>query len=326
MTFFVLATVRSAPPTTPSGPQDLRTIWLESWDGAQRISVGGSSHDGPVQLQVEASGLEEAPTQITTSAVPGVPGALATFSQTLVREPLLPLRINTADQAEQWAQVQALRGLTDPSMEKLTQDGSFRLVVASPSGTRQVGLVRQSGMEGTGTELPWTVLYVLDCMAPQPYAEDREDTTREYALGGGPDGFLAWTSGDTTAPNFEDLELAPDVIIGDDMPLAVTSEVPPFVTLEIVGPTGAGVVVEADTGLYLSIPDGVPAGQTLRIVTDPRRKSIRLDGSPAAGMLARGSLLRPLRFGQNLLSVTAPGADENTRLRLSYRGQYRSLW
>jgi hypothetical protein len=332
VSYFVLATVRQAPPAPPSTPTDMRNLWLESWDGSVRIQIGGASHDGPVQLQVDATGLEVAPTEVERKSIPGVPGAVAVNSQTLVRDPLLPLLINTANQTEQWAEKQRLADLTDPSPEKLTPDGSFRLVCASPSGTRQVGLVYESGLEGSGTELPWAVRYVLDCWGPQPYAEDRADTTREYALGGG-DVFFALTQADAV-PVFADLTLSPDVILGDDMPLDIVSEVAPYVTLEVVGPTGAGVVVAADTGLRLDIPAGVPGGSTLRVVTDPRRKSIRLFdnsdpddvGEPAAGMLARGSILRPLKFGQNKLSVTAPGATEDTRLRLSYRGQYRSLW
>jgi hypothetical protein len=322
----VLATVQRTPPTPPPTPLDQRTFWLESWDGTVRIPIGSATHDGPVQLLVDASGLEEAPQDVTIDSIPGVAGGVATFSQTIVREPLLPLRINTKNQAEQWVQRQLLADLTDPSPEKLTQDGSFRLVCSTPAGTRQVGLVRQSGMEGTGTELPWTVQYVLDCAAPNPFAEDREDTPREYSLGEGGGRFLAWDAGDVDTPPFEDVRLAWDVILGDDMPLVIESEVAPYVTLEIEGPTGPGVVVSADTGLHLSIPAGVAAGETLRIVTDPRRKSIRLDGEPAAGMLAFGSVLEPLAFGQNLLSVTAPGATSATRLRLLYRGQYRSLW
>lgn len=323
MSYFVLATVRSAPPPRPAGPQDLRSLWLESWDGSHRITIGGATHQGPVQLQTEASGLEVAPSEVEQRSIPGVAGTVAVLSHTLPREPLLPLLINTRTQAEQMAVVQELRDLTDPSPEKLTPDGSFRLVVATPSGTRQVGLVYESGLEGSGTELPWAVKYVLDCVGPQPYAEDRTDVTREYALGGG-DPFFAFDQEDDV-PVFADLTLSPDVILGDDMPLDIVSEVAPYVTLEVDGPTGAGVVVSADTGLYLDIPTGVPSGSTLRIVTDPRRKSIRLDGEPAAGMLARGSILRPLKFGQNKLSVTAPDADENTRLRLSYRAQHRSL-
>lgn len=326
MTFFVLATVQPKPPTTPATPQDQRVFWLESWDRTVRIPIGSATHDGPVQLLVDASGLEEAPQDVTIEPIPGVAGGVVTFSQTLVREPLLPLRIGTANQAEQWVERQRLADLTDPSPEKLTPDGTFRLVCSSPSGTRQVGLVRQGGMEGTGTELPWTVQYVLDCAAPNPFAEDREDTPREYSLGEGGGRFLAWDVGDVDTPPFEDVHLAWDVILGDDMPLVIESDVAPYVTLEIEGPTGAGVIVSADSGLYLSIPAGVEAGETLRIVTDPRRKSIRLDGEPAAGMLAFGSVLRPLAFGQNMLSVTAPGATSATRLRLLYRSQYRSMW
>lgn len=328
MTFFVLATVSAPPPTTPAIPLDARSLWLESWDGAVKIPVASAKHEGPVQLLVEASGLELAPTTVEQQAIPGVPGAVAVFSQTLIREPLLPLHISTANQAEQWAAVQQLRDITNPA--NLTPDGTFRLVCSSPSGTRQIGLVYRSGLEGSGTELPWSVKYVLDTFAPQPYAEDRADTPREYSLGGDATIFFAETQADAV-PVFADQTLSPDVILGDDMPLIITSEVAPYATLEVVGPTGAGVVVEADTGLYLDIPDGVDAGSTLRIVTDPRRKSIRLTvgtdpSTPAAGMLALGSRLRPLAFGQNLLSVTAPGATEDTKLRLSWRGQYRGLW
>jgi hypothetical protein len=326
VTFFVLATVTSAPPPVTASPLDLRTFWLESWDGATRVTIGGARHDGPVQLQVDAAGLEEPPVAVTVDSIPGVAGGVATHVQTLAREPLLPLLINTRDQAHQREVVQGLRDLVYPDPERLTPDGTFRLVCASPSGTRQVGLLYRSGLEGSGTELPWSVRYVLDCIAPQPFAEDRADLVREYELGSGADNFFAWDDEDEAAPNFEDLELAPDVILGEDMPLVIASAVAPYATIEVVGPTGPGVVIEADTGLYLSIPAGVPAESTLRIVTDPRRKSIRLDGEPAAGMLARGSRLRPLRFGQNLLSITAPGADEDTRLRILWRGKYGSLW
>lgn len=324
MTFFVLATVRRTAPPRPPLPQDQRSFWLESWDGTMVLPIGSATHQGPVQLQVGASGLEVAPTDVTADTIPGVPGAVATFAQTLVREPLLPLLVNTADQVAQRAAVETLQEITDPV--HLTRDGSFRLVCASPAGTRQVGLVYRSGLEGSGTELPTSVRYVLDCFAPQPYAEDREDTVSpEYSLGGGGLNFFATDELDASAPNFEDLELAPDVILGDNMPLQITSAVAPYATVEIVGPTGPGVVLEADTGLYLNVPDGVPGGKTLRVVTDPRRKSIRLNGEPAAGMIARGSRLRPLAFGQNLLSITAPGATIDTRLRLVWRSQYRSL-
>jgi hypothetical protein len=70
----------------------------------------------------------------------------------------------------------------------------------------------------------------------------------------------------------------------------------------------------------------VAAGSTLRIVTSPRRKSVRLNGAPAAGLVARGSVLQPFTIGPNLLSVTAPGATDVTSLRLVWRGMYRSLW
>ncbi|GAB3166887.1 hypothetical protein GCM10027059_26500 [Myceligenerans halotolerans] len=320
MTFYVLASVQEPPPPTTAA-RDL-TLWLESWDGTRRVELS----TGPIRWKAGATGLEEAPTEILEEYTPGSAGSQVVGVEYPPRDALLPVTIGGRDWVDLNASLQRLKNLTNPR-NGMTEDGSFRLVVKSPNGTRQIGMVRRGGLEGNGSPSQVRQNRVLDLFAPHPFAEDRADAPPfEVGLGAGADNFFAVDDLDATAPNFEDLELAPSVILGADMPLPITSELPPYATIEIDGPTGAGLILEANTGLYLEVPDGVPDGDTLRVVTDPRRKSIRLNGSPAAGKVALGSNLAPLAVGDNLISITATGATANTRLRLTWRGQYGGMW
>jgi hypothetical protein len=134
--------------------------------------------------------------------------------------------------------------------------------------------------------------------------------------------------------------LSSGAVIGAGMNVVVESDVPVYPNLTLVGPmdsfTGSlsPVVVNLDgttttlTGSTwsVSIPPGVPTGQTFSMVTDPRARSIRLNGALAAGRVALGSTLRPFYPGQNVLSVTAPGGNDDTKIFLSWRELYRSLW
>jgi hypothetical protein len=327
VTFFVLASAASAPQAPPDTPDDDRLLWLESWDRSTSILIGGARHNGPVQLQTGTTGLEVTPKDVASETTPGVPGSFATSVQTLPRQPILPLLVSTADQAEQRVAVQQLRDLTSP--QDVTPDGSFRLVCTSSSGTRQVGLVYRSGLEGSGTELPWSVRYVLDTFAPQPYAEDRDVQVKDFRLAVPDAPFLA--AAGTDHP-WGTRKLSTSSIAGADTPVQMLSSVPVYPVIEITGPA-TSVTITGSNGLLIDVPDGVPDGSTLRIVTNPRgdgmppyRKTIRLDGAPAAGMVARGSRFVPFSHGVTSVDVSAPGATGDTLLRLSWRGLHEGLW
>src|SRR5690606_35212220 len=81
-------------------------------------------------------GLEEAPTDVFVDRLAQASGGVVVDAQSPPRPILLPLQVNTRDQAEQLREVQALRDLTDPTVD-MTRDGNFRLVCRSASGTRQ---------------------------------------------------------------------------------------------------------------------------------------------------------------------------------------------
>ena len=279
------------------------------------MQIGGTNHVGPVQLQTGNLGFEVAPSGLHTSGVPGADGEVVEGTSTPSRPVLIPVLVSTADQAEQQRVVQALRDLTDPA--RMTPDGSFRLVCRSLAGTRRLNLAYESGLEGAGGVLPRVVTYPISARAVQPWAQDQTERHRAFDLVQDDAPFLGGVWGE--------IYLVSSAIAGADTPIVMESDVPVYPTIDLTGPA-TSVLITGDNGLRIDVPDGVAGGSTLRIVTDPRRSQVRLDGVPAAGMIARGSRAAPFTRGTTRIDVAAPGADPSTKLRLTWRGQHRSLW
>lgn len=321
MTFFVLASV-GGPPPTPGGPAyDSRRLWLESWDGQAVMPIPLDDLPHEMIGRRGMLGLGVAPTDVATEGTPGVAGSRVVDVIERDRPIALPLTFIADSQADLWDTKQRLRDLTDPT-STMTQDGNFRLICASASGTRQLNLAYRSGLEDEDTERYGTDVAVIDAVAPQPYAEDRFDQSKTFRLGTTLLPFLALAGTDYP---WGTRQLSPSAVAGADTPVEMFSAVPLYPVIELTGPADS-VLITADNGLRIDVPDGVPGGSTLRIVTDPRHKSIRLDGAPAAGMLARGSRLVPFGLGMTLVDVVAPGATSATLLRLTWRGLHRGLW
>jgi hypothetical protein len=314
VSFFVLVTPASTPPT-PTVPRDL-TLALESWDGSRSLSLS----DGPVRWKAGATGLEVAPSDILGSATPGVAGMSMSGVSYPARPVLLPLTIAGSGWPGLHEALESLRDITDPA-RGLTPDGSFRLVATTPAGTRRLGLVYRSGLEGLGVASHVRQNVVLDLLAPQPFAEDRDTQSRPFQLAA-PDRPFLTTPG---APNvWGSLSLVSSRIAGPDTPVVMASTVPVFPTFTITGPADS-VLITGTNGLRLDVPAGLEAGQVLEVVSSSRGKSVRLDGELAASALARGSRLAPFGLGTTVLSVSAPGATGDTRLVVSWRGLHRSL-
>lgn len=320
MTFIFLASVASAPPTPVAPPYDSRRLWFESWDGQVVMPI---PLEGFAEMIAQRGmlGLGVAPTDLATEGTPGVAGSRIVDVIERDRPVAMPVAFLADDQVDLWDVVQRLRDLTDPT-HGMTQDGNFRLVCASTSGTRQLNLGYRSGLEGEDLEQYGVDSAVLDLLAPMPYAEDRQDQSRDFRLAVEAMPFLSPPGTDNP---WGTLQLAPSSIAGAATPIEMFSSVPVYPVIEITGPADS-VLIEGANGLRIDVPDGVPGGSTLRIVTDPRHKSIRLDGTLAAGMVARGSRLEPFSRGTTLVDVTAPGADSDTLLRLTWRGLHRGLW
>lgn len=310
MSFFVLVSGHSAPPP-PEHTQDV-LMWLESWDGTRRVELSS----GPIRWRAGAVGLGVPPVNPYLSASPSVPGSMVTDVATLARPVLLPVTIGGRNWAETWDAIQRLRDITDPT-NGVGSDGNFRLVATSTRGTRQLGLVYQGGLEDDGQPSQVRQNRVLDLVAPQPFAEDRDEQTRPFVLEQDTAPFLGGVWGE--------IYLTSSSVAGSDTPVTMASAVPVYPVIEITGPADS-VLITAGNGLRIEVPAGVPAGQTLRIVTDPRHQSTRLNGALAAGRVALGSRLVPFGLGTTLVDVSVPGATAATLLRLTWRGLHRGLW
>jgi hypothetical protein len=317
-------------PAQPRTPIPL--LLLESMDGSVRIPLDGST--GWIRMP-GATGLEMPSYEVVSEYIPGVAGAVNTDVRVEPRSVFVPIYCGgSSNHLSYLSMMNLLRKLVDPTI------GTFKLVGKTAIGERELIVTYVSGLEGQdGVDaqgLAWGK-FGLVATAHQPFARAREDRTLEFRMAPAEAPFLGAVGG-TDAP-FPGM-LASGAVIGSGMSVTISSDVPVYPNLTLVGPmdsfTGslAPTVIAPDGSLTtitgsawsVNIPPGVPSGQTFTMVTDPRARSIRLDGALAAGRVALGSTLRPFYPGQNTLSVTAPGGNDNTKIFLSWRELFRSLW
>jgi hypothetical protein len=235
---------------------------------------------------------------------------------------VLPLKVWGRTDSEKRAQVQVLRDLTDPTVG-MTPLGSFKLCSSTPTGQRELTVAYVSGLEGDDHGQAYSDRIVLKLVAADPIARDREERVLPFPLVSGTP-FLSATAG-TDLP-WGTRQLASTTVIGEDMPVAMPSATPVWPTVSLRGPAPDGARITADSGLDVIIDGAIPAGQTLRLVTDPRARSARLNGALAFGLISRASVFRPFQKGANLLDVSVSGATSQTLLTIGWRGGYRSLF
>jgi hypothetical protein len=318
----------------PLEPYQTRpTISLESMNGLVKIPIDANS--GWI-LMPGAAGLEMPPYTIVSERIPGVPGSVNPDVRVEERPVFLPLYFNGGrNLLAKYEMLDRLRNLVDPTL------GTFKVVGESARGIRELTVIYESGLEGLHGDnndgLTW-IKIGLSATALNPYAQDRVNRNLEFRLLQATAPFMG-VAGGTDAP-FPGIMLASGSVIGSGMPITIHSEVPVHPTLELVGPMTSfygslsPVVINPDGSStshtdhewIVDIPLGVPAGQTMRLVTDPHVRSIRLDGALAAGRVTIGSRFRPFYPGQNILNVIAPGGTDETRILLSWPELHRSLW
>lgn len=317
MTFFVLASARP-PVVTPVRVPDV-IMWLESLDGSVRIDLS----TGPIRWRANAVGLGVPPVDVLMGTSPGMPGATVEDVYTMSRDVLLPVTISGANWVETWSAIQSLRDLTDPSDAADSPDGTFRLVAASPNGTRHLDLTYRGGLEDDGQPSQVRQNRVLDLVAGMPFAQNRQEQTVEFRLVSTPRPFL--TAGPGTTRPWGTLAIVSSEVLSGGTPVVLESAVPVYPVLEIVGP-GDSVLLTGSNGLNIDVPDGLGSDETMRIVTDPRRPSVRVNGALAAGRLALGSRFAAFGKGTTTIEATIPAATSATRLRMTWRGLHRGLW
>lgn len=312
-----------------STKEQVPVLSFESLDGSKRIVLNEDS--GWTHLP-GATGLEMPPVSLVTSSVPGVAGSVLEEARVEERPIFIPIDACSADatRVTHQAMLAQIRDLVDPLK------GEFYVVC----GNRRLKVSYTEGLEGAFSKDSFGVYwrkFGLKALACQPFAEALTPRSVEFRIDVSGPVFLS-TAGGTDSP-WGSLQLTSSAVISNNMEVAVGSEVPVYPTVELVGPMDSfDGSVQGPGGLWsVSVPAGVVAGSTLRLVTDPRRRSIRMGtgdpetdpnwtGSLAAGEVARGSSLSPFYPGTNLMSVAAPGGTVDTRIRIKWVDLYRSLW
>lgn len=313
--------------TSPARSQ-IPTLVLESLDGTLQIRLDAA--DGWIRMP-GSTGLEMPPYETISQSMPGVVGSTLTDVRVNERPIFIPIYCGgNNDPAVFREMMNKLFTLVNPRGRR-----TFRLVGENARGSREMIVSYVSGLEGADgameAGLSWAKLG-LNLVAHQAFAQAREERTLEFRTSATASPFLGAVGGsDAPWPR----PISTTSVIGEGMAVIIDSEEPVYPVVELVGPMtsfhGDLTPVEddddpSDDNWSIDIPAGITSTQTFRMVTDPRIKSFRLNGALAAGRVALGSRLGPFYPGENTLNVAAPGSTTDTRIRLSWRNLYRSIW
>lgn len=310
-------------PTTPPilPREDTRVYWFESMDGSVVIPL---NVDAERILMPGATGLYLPPVDVVTATTPGVPGSWIQEENILEREVFLPMKFaSDRSQEEFFAELDELRGLVTANWftPRVGRTGSFRLGVASSKGERLLDVTYKSGMEGAaggsdgGTR--WQK-FGLTLVAADPFFHAREKTSYTYQVDAG-EVFLS-----STDANSWPRALSASTVIGNGMEMFVAGDVPAWIDMDVTGPATLASVTYPGTNVVMN--SAIAAGSELSLVTHPRRRSARLNGSVAWSKIAFNSTFAPLMPGSNTVNVAMNSSGDGTSMTVSWLEGWVSAW
>lgn len=309
-------------PEPPVPPRELRSFWLESLDGQTVIPLSGVNGRA---LLPGATGLELPPYDVVTGTTPGMPGSWLQEINVLERPIFLPLAFfSSQSQAEFFARLAELRSVitTWNDSDLLGLDGTFRLGVASVDGDRLLDVTYRSGWEGAlGGEdggSDWEK-FGLNLVATSPFWRARDETVQSYSAAAGPV-FLGDGDGSDPWPR----QITASTTIGKNMPIVVDGDVPVWPEFAFTGPITSVLITYR--GTKITVPNGVPTGQTLRLVTNPRARSARLNGAIAWDQISMGATFSPLLPGTNRVSIELATGSDDAVLDMAWHRQWKAAW
>lgn len=314
-------------PPFPSTPpilsrEDSRTLWLESLDGSIVLPL---NVDVDRILRAGATGLQLPPLDVVTATTPGMPGSWLQETSVLEREVFLPLEFASDSSHQEFlAKLKELRGLIAGAFGTVDigSTGTFRLGASSVHGERLLDVTYKSGWEGawggsdSGTR--WEK-FGLTLVAVDPFFRAREYTEYRYEIA---DGEVFIGSGDGTNP--WPRRLAPSVSLGSDMRIPVTGEVPVWIEMIVDGP--ATVASIQFPGTNIAMTSAVADGAELVLVTDPRKRSARLNGAVAWSKITMASTFAPLLPGVNTINVQLSASSDGTAMTMRWLEGFLSAW
>ncbi|MGU3409109.1 phage distal tail protein [Microbacterium sp. M1A1_1b] len=311
-------------PTSPPilGREDTRTIWFESLDG---LTILPLNVDVDRILTGGATGLQMPPLDVVTIKTPGPDGGSTVHEvNVLEREIFLPLKFASEQSHDDFlTKLDEFRTLISTGMWSVQPGttGLFRLGVSSSRGTRLIDVTYREGWSGSwgGTEsgTRWEKIG-LSLLAAEAYFHDRDYTSFTFQVADG-EVFLS-----STDDNGWPRALSPSTVIGNGMPMQVRGTVPAWIEMIVDGPASLASVTFPGTDIRMT--STIPDASELVLITEPRRRSARLDGAVAWSKIAMTSTFAPLMPGPNLMNVALDTSGEGTALTVRWRERYLSAF
>lgn len=199
-------------------------------------------------------------------------------------------------------------------------DGSFDVVATSVTGERTLRCLYLSGLSQgwmPDTQGSWWMKVPLTLLAPRVYWYGPRWETPTIRKPSGAPWFGPFPG-----------ELSSSRAFGTNIPVTVSGDVESWARVDAVGPCDSLLVDAAD--LHVSIPDGLSAGETVRIDTDPRVRrnghTVTFDGFEDWSRVEPDDSWAPLQPGLQMVDLVLPGATEQTSAVVSGDTRWESPW
>lgn len=228
-------------------------------------------------------------------------------------------RIKSSDPKVVDAAHRAVRSLTNPVGFSGAAKG-FLVVASSDLGERVSVAYRDKGTEGDSTDDTWQYRkrsLAITCHDPFPTL--REDVVLgPYDLADYEEPFLS-DDDDDDWPR----ALSGSIIDGTNIAIIVKGDVETWSTVKLDGTADSALITTAD-GYSLDMPH--TQGTTDSMVVTAKPVSARFNDAPAGSRITLDSQLLPFNPGQQALTYAVPGADETTKLTMSWPVRFLAFW
>ena len=293
-----------------------RSIRYLPADGAAAVSLTAPKRSTGARAQRGVKGWGLPPVVADSEDIAGADGEWLLGAKYGAREILLPVMIEAPTRAEYRAELRALEAALGG-----IHSGAGELEVSEDGEARRIRALYVGGLEGSEEwgehGLRWWRT-ALRFVAHDPYWYDSALTVAAEWRQADPVGFLA--------PPMLPLKLSASSSFGN-VEVTNAGDGSTWPVWTITGPASSVTLRNRTTGEAITIGDGVAAGRSMQIVTEPGIADVTITNPAESGWsaLSPSSELWPLAPGRNLIEVAIASTTSASVVRLEYRRRYRSI-
>ena len=298
-----------------TGYEDSRTLAFRSVDGADLISFTGDEYIARWGM----TGLEVPPRELVEDETQGEDGSQLDEIKTLGRTWSIPLRVGSNSSHRDFLLKRgAVRQLLNyRGVDYKAHGGTFDLVANSVLGERALRAAYASGWEGDrqqATSGPYFETVPLVGRSVRPYWTSARWSTPPIVRPTGIPFFGSWPPAG----------LSPSRTLGADIPVTVDGDASPWVKIEAGG--YAPYLEISGPGLYVLIPDGLAAGETLRFDTYPASRFPLFNGQLDWNRVATPRSYAPVPPGDNIFNLDLGAAGATAWAAVSGPTLWETPW